>query len=196
MALCGHENEKQHADLPEAQQMSAIMANLQAILQDLKTDHAANQAMMQVLKTDLERKVEDQHTQTEDTLSQVMGRLPQLGGQNQMPMPDQQQIRQYPREIALPTQGGVNVAMDDVEVPPPPLGVDNVLERQDPVPPIEEVADNVNEVNQAEVGVYVPPHVRGNGVGNGHHGIHNGHNGHNGVRNGGNGNANGNGDFI
>ncbi|OMO55342.1 hypothetical protein COLO4_36030 [Corchorus olitorius] len=90
----------------------------------------------------------------------------------------------------IPALGGVNVAMDNVGVPPPPLGVDNVLERQDLVLPIEEVADNVNEVNQAEIGVYVPPHVCGNGVGNGHQGIHNGHNG---ARNGGNGNANGNG---
>ncbi|OMO51345.1 Retrotransposon gag protein [Corchorus capsularis] len=124
----------------------------------------ANEAMMRDLKIDLERKMESQRTQTEDNL------------------------RQYLREI-IHAQGGINVAIGDVEIPPPPLGVDNVLERQDLVLPIEEVADNVNEVNRAEVAAYVPPRVRGNGAGNGHHGNHNGHNG---VRNGGNGNANGN----
>ncbi|OMO99378.1 reverse transcriptase [Corchorus capsularis] len=125
----------------------------------------ANEAMMRDLKIDLERKMESQRTQTEDNL------------------------RQYLREI-IPAQGGIDVAMDDVEVPPPPLGVDNIQERQDPILPIEEVADNVNEVNRDEVAAYVPPRVRGNGAGNGHHGNHNGH-GHNGGRNGGNGNANG-----
>ncbi|OMO51225.1 hypothetical protein COLO4_37764 [Corchorus olitorius] len=51
MALRGHETEKEHVDLPEAQQMTAIMANLKAMMQDLKTDQAA---MMQDLKTELE----------------------------------------------------------------------------------------------------------------------------------------------
>ncbi|OMO78455.1 hypothetical protein COLO4_24751, partial [Corchorus olitorius] len=191
MALRGHESEKEHVDLPEIQQMfmDEIMNRFQSVILNMERKFKKK---MEDQRTQTEGSIREAFGKTENNLKEVMERLPLLGGQNQIPMPDQQQIRQFLREM-IPALGGVNVAMDDVEVPPPPLGVDNVLERQDPVLPIEEVADNVNEVNQAEIGVYVPPHVRGNGVGNGHQGIHNGHNGHNGARNGGNGNANGNG---
>ncbi|OMP06720.1 ral guanine nucleotide dissociation stimulator-like isoform 2 [Corchorus olitorius] len=157
MTLRGHESEKEHVDLPETQQifMNEIMNCFQGVILDMERK--------------FEKKMEDQHIQTEGSIREafrrtesnfreLMGRLQPIGGQNQMLMPDQQQ--QLPREM-IPAQGGANVAMDDVEAPPPPLGVDNVLERQDPVLPIKEVADNVNEVNQAEIGVYVPPHVRG-----------------------------------